>query len=93
MEGVDTIVGLEGLPAQLKADNSGRLAATPTQIVWTGWLLGRKAKETPRSKVIVEFDNDRAAGAAMLYGLALNGENHHCTYYDTHHKIQQCFNC
>ncbi|KAL3475739.1 hypothetical protein BJX99DRAFT_259176 [Aspergillus californicus] len=48
MEGVDTSMGLENLPAQIKANNRRRLAATHTQTIWTGWLLGsRRATGTP----------------------------------------------
>ena len=96
MNGVNCQLDLAAAPARIKADNLGRLASAPTAITYTGWLLGPRhtAEHKPEtSKLIVEFDNDRAANIAILLGLALNGRDHPCEYYDQTHRIQQCFNC
>lgn len=96
MNGVNCQLDLAVAPSLIKADNLGRLASAPTAITYTGWLLGRRhiAEHKPEtSKLIVEFDNDRAANIAILLGLALNGRDHPCEYYDQTHRIQQCFNC
>lgn len=96
MNGVNCQLDLAAAPARIKADNLGRLASAPTAITYTGWLLGPRhtAEHKPEtSKLIVEFDNDRAANIAILLGLALNGRDHPCEFYDQTHRIQQCFNC
>ena len=96
MNGVNCQLDLAAAPARIKADNSGRLASAPTMITYTGWLLGPRhiAGHKPEtSKLIVEFDNDRAANIAILLGLAIDGRDHPCEYYDQTHRIQQCFNC
>ena len=96
MNGVNCQLDLAAAPARIKADNLGRLASAPTVITYTGWLLGPRhiAEHKPEtSKLIVEFDNDRAANIAILLGLALDGRDHPCEYYDQTHRIQQCFNC
>lgn len=96
MNGVNCQLNLAAAPARIKADNLGRLASAPTAITYTGWLLGPRyiAEQKPEtSKLIVEFDNDRAANIAILLGLAIDGRDHPCEYYDQTHRIQQCFNC
>ncbi|ODM14239.1 hypothetical protein SI65_04177 [Aspergillus cristatus] len=96
MNGVNCQLDLAAAPARIKADNLGRLASAPTMITYTGWLLGPRhiAEHKPEtSKLIVEFDNDRAANIAILLGLAIDGRDHPCEYYDQTHRIQQCFNC
>ncbi|EAW22069.1 uncharacterized protein NFIA_007450 [Aspergillus fischeri NRRL 181] len=82
--------------ARLKADNAGRLAATPTEIVYAGWLYGQRKVDTEKlrsSLVLVDFDSDRAANRALELGLALDGRNHACAYYDRNFRLQQCYNC
>ena len=96
MNGVNCQLNLAAAPARIKADNLGRLASAPTTITYTGWLLGPRYIEEQKpetSKLIVEFDNDRAANIAILLGLAIDGRDHPCEYYDQTHRIQQCFNC
>ncbi|ODM16198.1 hypothetical protein SI65_08197 [Aspergillus cristatus] len=96
MNGVNCHLDLAAAPACIKADNLGHLASAPTTITYTGWLLGPRhiAEHKPEtSKLIVEFDNDRAANIAILLGLAIDGRDHPCEFYDQTHWIQQCFNC
>lgn len=84
------------IKAQLKADNAGRLASTPADITYVGWLFGaRKVREEglERSELVVEFDDDRPANLAIQRGLVLHGRNHTCTIYDRHQRVRQCFNC
>jgi hypothetical protein len=82
--------------AHLKADNAGRLAATPTEIIYTGWLYGQRkvdADKLQSSLVLVDFDSDRAANRALELDLALDGKNHACAYYGRNFRLQQCYNC
>lgn len=96
MNGVNCKLDLAAAPACIKADNLGRLASAPTEITYTGWFLGLRhiAEHKPEtSKLIVEFNNGRTANIAILLGLAIDGRDHLCEYYDQTHPIQQCFNC
>ena len=80
---------------RLLADNAPRLAATPTEITYVGWLQPwkRVTREGKPSMLVVELDNDRAGNVLIRQGAVLGGKNHKVSWYDREQQIQQCFGC
>ena len=93
---IESLKGAVGAAARIKQENHARLAATPTDITFVGWLYGEKKVRDQKlrsSMLIIEFDNERAANVAIHLGLTLRQTLHRYDRYDREQKVVQCFRC
>ncbi|KAJ5753307.1 hypothetical protein N7520_010224 [Penicillium odoratum] len=89
---------------RLRAQNVRRIPST-ANIMHIGWLMPARKMQglrkqatatgstTTTAKLVIEFDDPDAANQAILLGLALQGRDHDCQFFDGSHRLQQCFQC
>lgn len=81
--------------ARLRGQNTRRIPSN-AEISHIGWLMPARKMEQLKpetSKLLIEFNDADAANQAIRLGLALDGRDHDCQYFDGSHRLQQCFHC
>ena len=83
------------LAEQITAMNTSRLAATPTEIIYIGWIRPWKTvtREDRSSILVVELDSLNTVNILIRGGFVLNSKYFDTGYYDRDQQILQYFGC
>ena len=83
------------LAEQIAAVNASRLAATPTEITYIGWIRPWKTvtRKNRSSILVVKLDSLNTANILICGGFVLDNKYFDTEYYNRDQQVLQCFGC